>query len=604
MPHCCGAPRRAIAEPFVVPLISCVVRHELLSLVRIHVASSCGVVAFRLALSLWGWLCRLVVAQRDAAMAPKKGSMKEKRKKASKGKGSGAPKEEEETEWTGNEGEASDADEEGEAHQSLRGSACLVTASCLRQYPRDIADRKAKRMMIPQDFEKGEFLTMFRRVVNKHCNQTVVKATCHDEPHKRFRPSEDKRERHKHLAVLMSGNFAHKKVADAFQREHGIRISFSFKLTRFVGNLGYLMTPGKKPSTDLDLDPAKHPPNLDLKAELAAAPHPGAGGTVKESRKRKRLSFDEVSNIIIEGVGSGPLRTARSLEEASKILKQKGDVELWNYMGTMKTSSETAGLVSQVWRLHGSMAHPMWHTKAPYDVSEFRHGGLSEVGEWIRGKYKTHVLILSGDGGLGKTSLAEALISEVCPIGYWFVDDPDDLRELDGQIQPGHGLVVDEIDMASTSVNQIKKMFDLEKTRRVKCRHFNGTIPARCPRIFCTNSDLESFYPKMKNKHDRTGVMRRQLFQVVSFDVRLLHGPPGPLPTHHGPTDDWRSLLEKTCHDANLSQYATQACAAADHLGVALVEEVSEVAEQIATMLGMKFLERRRFLEHLRALFP
>ena len=52
--------------------------------------------------------------------------------------------------------------------------------------------------------------------------------------------------------MLLSGNFALKKVADAFQKEHGIRISFSFKLQRFVGNLKYLMEPGKKPSTDLD----------------------------------------------------------------------------------------------------------------------------------------------------------------------------------------------------------------------------------------------------------------------------------------------------------------------------------------------------------------
>ena len=42
-------------------------------------------------------------------------------------------------------------------------------------------------------------------------------------------------------------------------------MSFSFRLMRFVGNLRYLMVPGKKPSTDLDLDPAKYPPNLDLK---------------------------------------------------------------------------------------------------------------------------------------------------------------------------------------------------------------------------------------------------------------------------------------------------------------------------------------------------
>jgi hypothetical protein len=91
------------------------------------------------------------------------------------------------------------------------------------------------------------------------------------------------------MAVLMSGNFAHKKVADAFQKQHGIRISFSFKLMRFVGNLQYLMVPGKKASTDLDLAPAKYPPTLDLKAEMAAARHPSAT-PLEDSKEHKNAS--------------------------------------------------------------------------------------------------------------------------------------------------------------------------------------------------------------------------------------------------------------------------------------------------------------------------
>ena len=85
----------------------------------------------------------------------------------------------------------------------------------------------------------------------------------------------------------------------------------------------------------------------------------------------------------------------------------------------------------------------------------------------------THTLVLSGDGGLKKTSLAEALIHLVSPGGFWFLDDPDDLRELEGQVQPGHGLLVDEIEMSSWTPNQIKKLFDVVKSRRIKCRHIN-----------------------------------------------------------------------------------------------------------------------------------
>jgi hypothetical protein len=109
--------------------------------------------------------------------------------------------------------------------------------------------------------------------IAKHSSVQVVKATCHDEPHKRFRKKKNRRERHYHAALKLSGNFAHKKIADQFYKEHGLRISFSFKLNRFVANLAYLLEPGKKPSTDLDLNPAKFPPGLDIKKEMEAFRH-------------------------------------------------------------------------------------------------------------------------------------------------------------------------------------------------------------------------------------------------------------------------------------------------------------------------------------------
>ena len=141
--------------------------------------------------------------------------------------------------------------------------------------------------MIPEDFTKEDFLKKLRRVISSHANVTIKKATCHDEPHKRYRPSADRRERHKHVALLASGNFAHKKIADAFQREHGLRISFSFKMNRFVGYLEYLMEPGKKASTDADTQPAKYPEDLNLQAELKSQKHPGE---VEPKALKPRLS--------------------------------------------------------------------------------------------------------------------------------------------------------------------------------------------------------------------------------------------------------------------------------------------------------------------------
>lgn len=156
--------------------------------------------------------------------------------------------------WTDNEGDSTDAEEEVAADQSLRGQTTLITAACPRQYPRELEARRTQRQMIPEDFGKEEFLTKLRRTIAKHCSAKVEKATCHSEPHKRISCTTKKRVRHYHVAMKLSANFAHKKVAEAFYREHGIRISFSFKLNRFVGNLQYLMEPGKKVG--------RHTPNL------------------------------------------------------------------------------------------------------------------------------------------------------------------------------------------------------------------------------------------------------------------------------------------------------------------------------------------------------
>ena len=346
--------------------------------------------------------------------------------------------------WTENEGETTEEDEETPAHPSLRGMTALVTASCPRKYPRTVDARRKGRVMLPDDFSKDELLKKFRRVFNTQTNSKIEKATCHDEPHKRFKKSGDQRERHKHIALKTSTNFAHKKIADAFWQEHGLRISFSFRLKRFVANLEYLMEAGKKPSTDVDRSPAKFPPNLNLEKEMGGHRDP-RDAEVKAHKRRKRLTFDEVSNIIIEGVGNGPLKSRNALEAAAKQLKLDGKVELWNYVGELRSAKDVAALVTKVWRLHGCLEHPLFHKECSYKLDQFSLDDLRQVAAWRKGLYKQRALVLSGDGGLGKTGLAEALAMELCSQGYWFVDDPDDFRELDGLIEPGHVVLVDEV---------------------------------------------------------------------------------------------------------------------------------------------------------------
>ena len=172
------------------------------------------------------------------------------------------------TSFTSNEGEMTDDDGETPAVAGVRGRAALVTASCPRKYPRDLALRQRRSNMIPEDYTTEVFLAKFHRVFEANTSQRLRKASCHDEPHKRMKPDRKRRERHKHIAMQASGNFGHKRIAEAFHRATGVRISFSFKHDSFPGYVSYLMTPGKKAKTDMDLCPAKFPPSLDLEAEL------------------------------------------------------------------------------------------------------------------------------------------------------------------------------------------------------------------------------------------------------------------------------------------------------------------------------------------------
>ena len=90
--------------------------------------------------------------------------------------------------------------------------------------------------------------------------------------------------------------------------------------------------------------------------------------------------------------------------------------------------------------MSGEMTHGLWRSGPDFPLDSFVYDDLEQANEWLDGAWETHTLILSGDGGKGKTNMAEALVKKVSPQGYWFLDDPDDLRELEGLAMSGLGL--------------------------------------------------------------------------------------------------------------------------------------------------------------------
>ncbi len=85
---------------------------------------------------------------------------------SSNSSGSGSDSSDSDLGWTHNDGSTMEDDEEAPAHQSLRGQTGLVTASCPRKHPRDIAERRRQKLFIPEDFSKEDFLKKFRRAFN------------------------------------------------------------------------------------------------------------------------------------------------------------------------------------------------------------------------------------------------------------------------------------------------------------------------------------------------------------------------------------------------------------------------------------------------------
>ena len=102
--------------------------------------------------------------------------------------------------------------------------------------------------------------------------------------------------------------------------------------------------------------------------------------------------------------------------------------------------------------------------------------------------------------------------------------------------------------------------------------------------------------------------MRRQLFQVVSHDLRIRSSTPVlpcrqdvACPSSQGMQAGWPDMLKQICDEAGLALRYGALHAAAEELGVAWWYEVADSVHELAEMAGLKPLERKRFLDQLRS---
>ena len=105
------------------------------------------------------------------------------------------------------QGVSTDDEQEMPAVGTLRGRVALVTCKCPRTFPRDPAVRKAQGTRIPADLDKQSFLKAFRQTLGAQCNQKVISASCHAQPHTRRRRSTHVCETKYRLALRMDQYF-------------------------------------------------------------------------------------------------------------------------------------------------------------------------------------------------------------------------------------------------------------------------------------------------------------------------------------------------------------------------------------------------------------
>eukprot|EP00435_Cladocopium_sp_Y103_P022674 s3063_g5.t1 len=58
------------------------------------------------------------------------------------------------------------------------------------------------------------------------------------------------------------------------------------------------------------------------------------------------------------------------------------------------------------------------------------------------------------------------------------------------------GIIFDDVTLAGFDIDVVKSFLDSKQSRAVKCRHEDGLIPAKTPRLFLTNHEKCHFFPR------------------------------------------------------------------------------------------------------------
>jgi len=302
---------------------------------------------------------------------------------------------------------------------------------------------------------------------------------------------------------------------------------FSFNLRGLAEYVKYCTKPSaKKLQSDLDTTPYSWPA-CDYQTLVSFAVGHKTESQQKESSTKKRslLTFSELTTTFVEN----NVRSKRDAWMLAKRQKVAGDDTLFNTLGATPCVEQLVAKTIIAWNPEG-MSNGTLVLQPDFGLSSFLP--LSSIDArivtWVEKEARDKVLILSGRGGLGKTELCCAIMHEVTrPAGFHFCNELDRLRDV--SFTPGQGLVVDEVYLRNSSVDSVKALLDLVKTRDIKCRNRDGCLPARTPRIFSTNWSWSQMWPREAfDPEHYNAIIRRIVWVDIWLDVRRLPAQPAP----------------------------------------------------------------------------
>lgn len=395
------------------------------------------------------------------------------------------------------------------AETEQRGQVAMFTWPTPKEYFMDLQDRLQAKMVIPTDVSRDQLLEVFKRVMDEigfwpHVCTVLIAM----EPHRRMKPDGSGREQHYHLVWKMNKNFAHKTFV-LRMKEQGIHGFVSKSLRGWLQYCEYLLceTP-RKLAQHRDPAPLLYPNSgpdaiqtlkdlIKTDQNRQAALHEEVTGNPLRNgnKKRRALEWWEVINLVVEN----KLETEADWWLcAKKYQDEHGENLMFNYFDRVRMQTQgVQKTIDNAWKHHrASMGIPFvsgypLQTRCKYPLESFMLNNVLK--DWMSKEARKKSLILRGPGGIGKTQMAQAMLSAVC--GRFFLCDS--FEQTNKCSWTGReGILYDDVHMHDRGIDECKGLLDVEESRVVKCRYEDGYLPAGTPRIFSTNHTKAEFFPR------------------------------------------------------------------------------------------------------------